>query len=309
MAQSNNIGLLNINSIKAVLDRHIMIISSLFFSGAFIAGKFSVAEFPVFSLIVFRFLIASIILFLILYFKGEDLKLPKSEIPNVIILSLLGMVAYHVFFFKALKYTSSVNTSLIAASNPIMTTVLASIFLKERVSLKSVLGITTSFIGVAVIVTNGSYEVIKNMTFNIGDLYMVIGVLFFSVYFILLKNVVNRIQPMKLTAYVFLFCVIILSPAMILENPASYLGSVTSKGWGSLIYMSTFASVIAYLLQQVSVKRIGPAKTSLYINLIPLFSMIMAYFILKESITPQKIIAGAMIISGVVITLKSKIKS
>jgi len=70
--------------------------------------------------------------------------------------------------------------------------------------------------------------------------------------------------------------------------------------------MSIFASVIAYLIQQVSVKRIGPAKTSLYINLVPLFSMIMAYFILGEVITLPKVLAGFMIISGVIITLKSK---
>jgi drug/metabolite transporter (DMT)-like permease len=304
MKQSSNSTCLG--SVKGILDKNIMVISSIFFSGAFIAGKFSIMEFPVFSLTFFRFLIASTILFLIMYFRGEDLKIPKSEIPHVVVLSLLGMVGYHVFFFTALKYTSSVNTSLIAASNPIMTTILASIFLKEKVSTKAAFGIVISFIGVAVIVTNGSYEVLRNMDFNIGDLYMLIAVLSFSCYFILLKNVLNRIPPMKLTAYVFLFCVLILLPAVIIENPASYIGNVTSKGWGSLLYMATFASVIAYMLQQVSVKRIGPSKTSLYINLIPLFSMIMAYFILGEKVTIQKVLAGAMIISGVIITLKSK---
>ncbi|ADO82139.1 DMT family transporter [Ilyobacter polytropus] len=304
MKENNNSTCLG--SIKSILDKNIMVISSIFFSGAFIAGKFSIMEFPVFSLTFFRFLIASVILFLIMHFRGENLKISKSEIPHVIVLSLLGMVGYHLFFFTALKYTSSVNTSLIAASNPIMTTVLASIFLKERVSLKAAFGIVISFIGVAVIVTNGSYEVLKNMNFNIGDLYMLIAVLSFSCYFILLKNVLSRIPPMKLTAYVFLFCVLILLPAVIIENPASYMGSVTIKGWGSLLYMATFASVIAYMLQQVSVKRIGPSKTSLYINLIPLFSMVMAYFILGEKITIQKILAAAMIISGVIITLKSK---
>ncbi|WP_372714899.1 DMT family transporter, partial [Ilyobacter sp.] len=169
MTESSNSTCLG--SVKGILDKNIMVISSIFFSGAFIAGKFSIMEFPVFSLTFFRFLIASTILFLIMYFRGEDLKIPKSEIPHVVVLSLLGMVGYHVFFFTALKYTSSVNTSLIAASNPIMTTILASIFLKEKVSTKAAFGIVISFIGVAVIVTNGSYEVLRNMDFNIGDLY------------------------------------------------------------------------------------------------------------------------------------------
>ena len=93
---------------------------------------------------------------------------------------------------------------------------------------------------------------------------------------------------------------------VIYENPMSFLPNTTWTGWGSVIYMSIFASVIAYLVQLVSVKRIGPSKTSLYINLVPLFSMILAYFILGEVITLPKVLAGFMIITGVIITLKSK---
>ncbi len=292
--------------VMGVINKNLMIIATLFFSGAFIAGKFSVAEFPVYSLTFFRFLIAAVVLFFILRIKGVDLTLERKDIPRVVLLSLLGMVGYHVFFFTALKHTSSVNTSLIAAMNPIVTTIMASIFLKEKFPKKAIGGILISFTGVALIVTNGSLEVIKNMNFNVGDIYMLMAILSFSIYFIVLKGIVGRVDPMKLTFYVFFFCVVMLVPMVIYENPVEYLPKTTSKGWGSLIYMSIFASVVAYLIQQISVKRIGPAKTSLYVNLVPLFSMIMAYFILGEVITLPKIFAGAMIISGVLITLKSK---
>lgn len=302
----NEVISLNKNKIKELIDKNLMIIATLFFSGAFIAGKFSIAEFPVYSLTFFRFLIAAAVLFLIMWKRGEDLTLEKSDIPRILLLSLLGMVGYHVFFFTALKYTSSVNTSLIAATNPIMTTIMASLILKERFPKKAVGGILISFLGVAMIVTNGSIDIIKNMNFNIGDIYMLLAVLSFSLYFIVLKGIVGRIAPIKLTSYVFLFCVILLIPMVIYENPMSFLPKTTWTGWSSLIYMSIFASVIAYLIQQVSVKRIGPAKTSLYVNLVPLFSMIMAYFILGEVITLPKVLAGFMIISGVIITLRSK---
>lgn len=291
-----------------LINKNLMIIATLFFSGAFIAGKFSVAEFPVFSLTFFRFLIAAIILFVILKVRKIDLRLDIEDIPRIILLSLLGMVGYHVFFFTALKYTSSVNTSLIAAMNPIITTLMASLVLKEKVPNKAIGGILISFTGVALIVTNGSFEVIRNMSFNIGDIYMLLGIVSFSFYFIILKGIVGRIEPIKLTFYVFLFCVLLLVPMVIYEDPMSYLPDTTSSGWGSLLYMSIFASVGAYLIQQISVKRIGPAKTSLYVNLVPLFSMVMAYFILGEVITLPKVFAGAMIISGVLITLKAKVK-
>ncbi len=300
--------LTNNNSFANFLKRNLMIIATFFFSGAFIAGKFCVAEFPVYSLTFFRFLIASVVLFGVLKFKGISLKIERKDIPRVLTLSLLGMVGYHVFFFTALKHTSSVNTSLIAAMNPIITTILATFFLGERFPKKAIGGILVSFLGVSLIVTGGSLDVIKDMNFNIGDIYMLIAVLAFSAYFIVLKGVVGKIPPMVLTFYVFFFCVILLIPMVIYEGPSSYLPSTTILGWGSLVYMSVFASVIAYLIQQISVKTIGPVKTSLYVNLVPVFSMILAFFILGETISLIKIGAGIMIISGVIVTLKSKSK-
>ena len=94
---------LNKNRIKELMDKNLMVVATLFFSGAFIAGKFSIAEFPVYSLTFFRFLIAAVILFLIMWKRRENFILEKTDIPRIILLSLLGMVGYHVLFFTALK--------------------------------------------------------------------------------------------------------------------------------------------------------------------------------------------------------------
>lgn len=296
------------NSIKKFFHNNIMVIATLFFSGAFIAGKFSIAEFPVASLTFFRFGIAGVALFIVLIVQGRNLFIPKKEIPVVFLLSLLGMVGYHIFFFSALKYTSTINTSLIAATNPVFTTIFATIFLKEKVNTTTILGVIFSFIGVLFLITNGNISILQSMSFNLGDLLMLCAILCFSTYFIVLKDVLKRINPFTLTAYVFIFCAILLLPFVIYENPMSYLPQTTSKGWISLLYMSIFSSVFAYLIQQISVQRIGPVKTSLYINLTPVFSMILAWLILGESITDEKVIATAIILTGVIITIKSKIK-
>ena len=70
--------------------------------------------------------------------------------------------------------------------------------------------------------------------------------------------------------------------------------------------MAIFPSVFGYLIQQISIKKIGPTKTSLYINLVPVFSMILAYLILGESISFIKIVAGILIIIGICINLMNK---
>ncbi|UUV17652.1 DMT family transporter [Fusobacteria bacterium ZRK30] len=289
-----------------VFSNYSMVLSALFFSGAFIAGKFSVEEFPVFSLTFYRFFIATILLFLILIYRKVELKLPKKEIFRILLLAIFGMTGYQLLFFKALKYTTAINTSLILTITPVMTTIMALFFLKEKISFKSFLGIIISIVGVFFIITNGSIEVIKSLNFNVGDLFMLGAVFFMSINFIILKKSLKTMEPLKLTAYISLFATFLLIPGLIYDNPASYLGSVTIKGWYSLVYMAVFASVFAYLLQQVSIKKIGAINTSLYMNLIPLYSIILSYLILGENISLEKIVAGIIVIAGVIYTVKNK---
>lgn len=296
------------SKLKNLFYNNIMVIATFFFSGAFIAGKFSIAEFPIVSLTFLRFTIAGILLFFILIFQKRELTIPKKDIPIVFLLSLLGMVGYHLLFFSALKFTSSTNTSLIAAINPVSTTILAYVFLKEKINKTTIFGILLSFFGVIFLITNGSLEVLKNLSFNRGDMLMLGAILAFSSYFVILKGVLQRINPFTLTTYVFLFCSVLLFPFFIYENPMSYILNVTFAGWSSLLYMAVFSSVFAYLMQQISVKMVGPVKTSLYTNLTPVFSTGLAWLILGETITFEKILSTVIILAGVILTIKSKNK-
>lgn len=284
---------------KEKFEKYMMLFATIFWAGAFIAGKFSIGEFPVFSLVFFRFLIATIIIFMILIKTEENWKINKQDLKTFLILGIVGMVGYHVFFFLSLKYTSATNSSLIGATNPIVTTILACIFLKDKITYKNILGILISLFGVILITTNGNISVLFNMKFNIGDILMMVAVLCWATYGVLSKKVLEVYSPIKITSYAFLTCVIILIPLVILEKPWIYIPNTTFNGWMSVIYMAIFPSVGGYLIQQISIKKIGPTKTSLFINLVPVFSMILAFCILGESISIIKIIAGILIICGI----------
>ncbi|WP_270940301.1 DMT family transporter [Romboutsia lituseburensis] len=284
---------------KEKFEKYMMLFATIFWAGAFIAGKFSIGEFPVFSLVFFRFLIATIIIFMILIKTEENWKINKQDLKTFLVLGVVGMVGYHVFFFLSLKYTSATNSSLIGATNPIVTTMLACIFLKDKITYKNILGILISLFGVILITTNGNISVLFNMKFNIGDILMMVAVLCWATYGVLSKKVLEVYSPIKITSYAFLTCVIILIPLVILEKPWIYIPNTTFNGWMSVIYMAIFPSVGGYLIQQMSIKKIGPTKTSLFINLVPVFSMILAFCILGESISIIKIIAGILIICGI----------
>ena len=116
----------------------LMVIAALVWSGAFIAGKFAVPYIPVFTLTFLRFLIASALLYPVMRLcirtrHENSFSLTKKHIPLFLFNGIVGMLGYHVLFFTALKYTSAINSSIIGAMNPIVTTIIAAVDRKSVV--------------------------------------------------------------------------------------------------------------------------------------------------------------------------------
>ncbi|QGU94665.1 EamA family transporter [Clostridium bovifaecis] len=280
----------------------LMILTTFFWAGAFIAGKVAIKEFTPFSLTFLRFLIATLVLFPVAFkAEGAKLRLKKEDLPILIILGLLGMFGYHVLFFFSLKYTTAINSSMIGASTPVITTVLAFLIIGDKLSSKRTFAILLAFFGVMLTISNGSLDTIRRISFNLGDLIMISAVIIKALYIVLSKKVSHRYSPITMTFYCFLVCVILSIPFTIMEQPWSYINSVTWKGWLSLVYMATLPSCVGYLIQQVSIKAVGPSKTTVFENLVPVFSIILSVVILGEKVIILKIVSAMVIILGVYI--------
>lgn len=282
--------------------RWLMVLTTIFWSGAFITGKIAVGEFPPFALTFFRFLFALPLIFTILYVKEPGNLLPRGkQWPALILLGFVGTFCYHALFFSSLKYTTAINSSLLGATNPMVTTLLAATFFGERLTPWRVLGIILSFSGVFLFITSGDLLLISQFQFNKGDILMLVAVCCFAVYSLLSRRYMKqyRLSPLMVTAYTFLICVVISVPFVLWEKPSTYLFSATASGWLSILYMSVFASVLGYLIQMVAIQRIGAPRTAIFINLVPIFTIIQSVTILGESITLIKLMGAAIVITGV----------
>ncbi|WP_407313968.1 DMT family transporter [Desulfosporosinus sp. SB140] len=282
--------------------RLLMVMTTIFWSGAFITGKIAVGEFPPFALTFFRFLFALPLIFAILYVREPSNLLPHGrQWPPLILLGFVGTFCYHALFFTSLRYTTAMNSSLIGAMNPMVTTLLATIFFSERLTPWRLFGILLSFCGVFLFITNGDLQLISQFRFNKGDLLMLTAVCCFAVYSLLSRRYMKQysLSPLMVTAYTFLICVVISIPFLLWENPAAYIVSATARGWLSILYMSVFASVLGYLFQMVAIQRIGAPRTAIFINLVPIFTIIQSITILGESITLFKLMGAAIVITGV----------
>lgn len=283
----------------------LMILSSVFWAGAFIGGKISGEEFPPFSLTFLRFFFASILMFAIMVkYEKKNWQLKREDYPVMLFLGIVGMVGYHVLFFKALQYTTAVNASMIAAINPLLTTLLSSFLLKEKLGLKRIGAILIALMGVLLTISRGNPRVILEFTVNQGDLLMLVAVVCWVLYSVVSRRVMSKYSPLILTNYSFLLCWIFTLPFALLEKPLEYLPNTSLLGWGGVFYMAIFPSTIGYLIQQISIKELGASKTAIFINLVPVFSMLLSVIILKERVTLLTLLSGGLIIFGVYLTTK-----
>lgn len=284
-----------------------MVFSSLLSAGAFITGKLAVVQFPPFALTFFRFLIAAIVIFgLLRYWHPEEWKLQKREIAPLLLLGFIGIFMYHVLFFSCLKYTTAINSSLIAAVNPMVTAIIAAIFLSDKLTPLRITGIALSFIGVVCTVTNGDWRVITGMTFNFGDILMLMAVLCWAVYGVLNRRVMDKygIPPIKLNFYAFVIGCLLSLPMFLREQPASFLPQTTFSGWLSIIYMAVCSSVMAYVFFSMAIREIGAPRTAIFVNLIPVFAIILSVTFLGEGFGWIKLMSTLLIILGVYLTTK-----
>ncbi|HWR39617.1 MAG TPA: DMT family transporter [Patescibacteria group bacterium] len=285
----------------------LMVSAALFWSGAFIAGKLSIPEFPVFSLTFFRFLIALPFIFFILSRQSDNALLPsQQQWPPLILLGVVGTFLYHALFFSCLKYTTAINSSLIGASLPMLTTLLSIVFVGEQVTLPRAAGILAAFIGITLVVTDGDWHVLTRLDFNTGDLMMFAAVLAWAVYSILSRVFMTRYQlsPVMLTAYTFLVCTALCLPLAVPELATGFLANVSLTGWLAVIYMALFASVLGYWFQLIAVEKIGASRTSVFVNLVPIFTIIQSSLVLHEPVGFFKLAGAAVIIAGVYIATR-----
>jgi len=278
----------------------LMIIATILFAGAFIAGKLSANDFSPVVMTFLRIGLATVILFPIMVYK-EGFHIGKKDLFLAFKLGLIGMTFYHLFFFTALKYTTASNASVINASMPIITALIASVVLKERLTFRRYFFIFTAFLGVLTIITNWNIDVLLKMSFNQGDLIMLCGTISWATYGIIIKKSNHTLSPLKLTSYTFLMCTLIITPFALFEITTYDSLNVPLSSYYSIIYMALFPTVIGYTIQQGAIKKLGPSTASLFINLVPFFSIILSVLILGESIAPLNIISGIVIIASVIL--------
>ncbi len=285
----------------------LMLMGTVFWAGAFITGKMGVNVLSPILLTFLRMALSALIIFPgMIIVERSNWKIERERIKYAMAASIVGMIGYHVFFFYALRYTEASKASIINGVNPLVTAILAAVFLKEKLSWRKISLILIAFIGVTLTLSNWDIKRILQFDLNIGDLFMLLGSSLWAAYSIVVKKILPYFTPLKLTSYTFLFSALILLPFALPELIGLNYGEVGWMPFLAVLYMAVFPSVLGYTIQQMAIQEMGAGKTALFINLVPVFSTVFAVVFLKESLFKLNIISGLMILGSVMLFRKQK---
>lgn len=278
----------------------LMTLAALFWAGAFIAGKFGLEELSPISLTTLRLLVSVIFIIIInAADRFKSLKINKKDIGHFVTLALIGVVGYQILFSTSLKYTTASNASIIVSLSPLITAFLSFLFNYEKLNIQRVGVIILGIIGVIFTITNGSMGNITSLSFNIGDIMMLIAATCLAIYSVLAKTIVTRYTSLTITTYTLVISTLILLPFSIRMDLLQDISKVTLNGWISVSYMAIFPTIIAYLIQQNSIKEIGASQTEMFRNLVPIFSIVLSAIFLGEGIRLVNVLSASIIIFAV----------
>ena len=220
---------------------------------------------------------------------------------------LLGATGYLVGVgcsYYGLRLTTVTNAALLNAASPVTLAMLSLVFLRERLSQNALIGIVLSVIGVGVIVTRGSWEVVTNSQYNLGDLILLATQVSWGIYTIYGRQLMLSISPLAATTYAYFTGALWLVIASVLLEREQWNFAETSwASWIAIAYQ-TVLGTFAHFWFYDAVSTLGPSRAGIFLNLVPVMAIGIAYLFLDETITIAHVIGGAIVLSGILIATK-----
>ncbi|MEF3254587.1 MAG: DMT family transporter [Deferribacterales bacterium] len=283
----------------------LLILTTLFWSGNFVLSRGVNDLIPPISLGFWRWFWAGVILlpFSFKYLK-KDLKIIKENIIYINIVGILGVSLFNTLIYKAVHYTTAINAILINSFVPIIVLFFSLIIYKDKPNFKQIIGIIISILGIINIILKGDLTKILELSFNKGDILVLLAATDWALYTVLLKSIPRGLHPLSFLQSIVIFGVIYLLPFYIYEIHKFGTFPINLKTTISILYVAIFASVIAFIFWNRAVKDIGANNTAPFVHLMPVFGTIMAIVFLGEKLFLFQVIGILLVFIGILLATR-----
>ncbi|WP_291326867.1 DMT family transporter [Desulfovibrio sp. UCD-KL4C] len=280
--------------------------SVVFWGGTWIAGKILAGDMSPYSAAFLRFLSATFFMFiLVCRSTGKPPKCSKVEILPLMFLAVSGVFLYNIMFFKGLQTISAGRASLIIAAMPTVIAIGSAIIFKEKFTLSKVIGFLLALAGVCTVIGNGNPFTLLTQGVSFGDLCIIGCVLSWTAYSLAGKPVMKKTSPLNAVFWSCLFGTGMLAIPAFSNNLIAEVKVMSLLDLGSILYLSFLGTTLAFSWYCDAIGKIGPSKTGIFINLVPITAILLGVIFLGESVGMPLIIGGILTISGVWLTNRS----
>lgn len=255
------------------------------------------------SISFYRWLVAFVVLTPFMLSKvWRERQLVLAHWKQLAVLGAFGMVLYQGLGYSAAHYTTATNMGIINAFIPVFTIFVSMLMLKDIPNRFAVVGSMLSFAGLLYVMAQGNFSQLVQSGGHLGDVMMVLAVFFYAFYGVFLKKWQLQI-PLLISLYVQIIFALLYHLPFVL-----YLGldAIDQHNVSGVLYAGIFPSLIAPLLWMLAVQMIGPNRTSIFMNLMPVCTAIIAKLWLGEAWTIYHSIGGLVILSGILLAQKKE---
>ncbi len=286
---------------KNYLAYTLLVFATLCWSGNFIIGKFAyLFEVPPLTLNFLRWI--SVWLILIPFTFREILNNLQYIRKNWLIISFMGIITISTFnsvVYFALTYTQVINAVLVLAAIPAVTIVISALMKVDKTNIFQLVGLFLSVIGIGAIISNADINKIVTLSFNKGDLWMLVCVFSWSIYSTLLKKHNFKFSQFTLIQLMVTVGIIFLLPQFFYEKSIGLDVNFNKAFFIILFYVVIFPALAAYYCWQKGVEIVGPNRATMFIQLMPLLSAVLAIVIFQEKFELYHFIGASFILSGI----------
>ena len=285
----------NIVEQKIDLRAGIAIVATLiFWASAFAGIKVGLTAYSPGHLVLLRFLTASAVL--LLYAFLVRMPFPeKRDIPILLLLGFIGITVYHLSLTYGEIKVAAGSASLLIASAPIFTAILAKFILNEEISIWGWAGILISFLGISLIVRGEGGAV----SFEPATFLILLSAVCTSIFFVFQKPLLKKYSALQFTAYAIwggtLFQLVYIEGLFQNIKEAPFGTTMT------IIYMGIFPAALAYVTWAYALSRAPASVMGSYLNISPVIAILIAWFWLGEIPTWLTLIGGSLALIGVVL--------
>lgn len=246
----------------------------------------------------------SVLLFWALYLlKPVNIKIEKADRKRLLFCAVTGVAINQLFFLKGLSITYPIHAALLLLITPILIVFIAAWVLRERLGILKVSGLALGITGALVLILAKDNSE-KGNNAALGDVFIIINAIAYTIYFIQVKPLMRKYDPIVILRWIFTIGLVLVLPFCWIEFiqiPWQKFTALDYTSMGLIVFTGTF---LAYLFTLYGIKSLGASIAGFYIYTQPVFAALIAMIFLKEELGLYKIVAAALIFTGVYLANK-----